>query len=211
MPSSVFDVLPDPQQLDGIWITHQHADHCFGLATLLLMLRMAKRMRPLCIFGGKGIGAHLRRLLALGYPGAFVSSKCFPIEFRELIPGEPLHWQSLTLCTARTEHGVPCHALRIDDAGHSFCASGDGRHNAATLDLYRGADLLVHECHSLERVNPSHSRLVDLAPLVEDAGVRALALVHCEQSERTEIARRAPQLLGTRVFVPDRGERRSLE
>lgn len=211
VPSSVFDVLPDPEQLDGIWITHQHADHCFGLATLLLMLRMAKRTRPLSILGGKGMCAHLRRLLALGYPGAFASSKCFPIEFCELAPGVSLQWQSLVLSTARTEHGVPCYALRIDDAGHSFCASGDGRHNAATLGLYRGADLLVHECHSLERSNPSHSCLVDMLPLVEIAGVRALALVHCEQSERSEVAMRAPRLLGPRAFVPMRGERKCIE
>ena len=35
----------DPSQIDGIFITHLHGDHCFGLATTLIMIDSAKAER----------------------------------------------------------------------------------------------------------------------------------------------------------------------
>src|SRR5512142_432107 len=81
-----YRALGDANALDAIWISHQHADHCFGLPTLLLMLRLARRSKALTIFGGPGLASIVRDVLELGYPGAFRPNKCFPIHVREIRP-----------------------------------------------------------------------------------------------------------------------------
>jgi ribonuclease BN (tRNA processing enzyme) len=175
------------------------------------MLRLARRSKPLDLLGGPGTADMLRELLELGYPGAFRPGKCFPIHFKEIQPGQVLSGEGVKLSTARTQHSVACHAIRIDERGRSLCFSGDGRVSNASLELYRNADLVVHECQSAEIANANHCRLVDLEPLVSTANVRQLALVHCSSHERSAIAERAQSLFGARVFVPEAGDTLQLE
>ena len=204
--SVAFRALADPNQLDALWISHQHADHCFGLPTLLLMLRQSRRSKALEVLGGPGSTAILRQLLDIGYPGAFRASKCFPIHFSEISPSQAHYFADLRLTTAQTQHGVACHALRIDAAGHCLCFSSDGKLNDATLGLYREADLVVHECQSVEVASINHSQLAELQPLFSVANARQLALVHCSSHERAAVAERSRLLFGARAFVPKPGD-----
>ncbi len=206
-----FRALGHPDSLDAIWISHQHADHCFGLPTLLLMLRLARRTKPLDVLGGPGSAATLRGLLELGYPGAFRAGKCFPIHFRDVCPERTIRCGSIELSAARTQHGVPCHAMRLDDLGRAICFSGDGKVSNATVDLYRDADLVVHECQFAETANTNHCRVGDLEPLIATANVRQLALVHCGTQERAAIAERARALFGARAFIPEAGDALELD
>ena len=198
--------LGDPNELDAVWISHQHADHCFGLPTLLLMLRQARRSKTLELLGGPGSGAIIQQLLDIGYPGAFRAPKCFPIHFSEISPSQTLEFAGLRLSTAQTQHGVVCHALRIDAAGHCVCFSSDGKLNNATLALYREADLVVHECQSVECESINHCRLADLPSLFSVANVHQLALVHCSSHERAAVAERSRFLFGARAFMPEPGD-----
>lgn len=206
MASVAFRALAEPNMLDAVWISHQHADHCFGLPTLLLMLRLARRSKPLELLGGPGSTAIIRQLLDMGYPGAFRSTKCFPINYREIEPSQSIYFDGLRLSTAQTQHGVACHALRIDEVGHCLCFSSDGKLNNATLELYREADLVVHECQSADIANVNHCRLDDLQPLFSAANVRRLALVHCSIHERAAVAERSRLLFGARAFMPEPGD-----
>lgn len=198
--------LAHPDELDAIWVSHQHADHCFGVPTLLLMLRLARRKKPLDLLSGPGGVSVIRNLLETAYPGAFRASKCYSINFKEVRPEQSLVTNGLKLSTARTQHSVACHALRIEDRGHSLCFSGDGKVSPASLELYRKADLVVHECQFAETANTNHCRLADLEPLVGATNVRRLALVHCSSHERAAIAERARGLFGDRAFLPEAGE-----
>jgi ribonuclease BN (tRNA processing enzyme) len=201
-----FRALGDPNALDAIWVSHQHADHCFGLPTLLLMLRLARRSKSLNVFGGPGAVAIVRDLLELGYPGAFRANKCFPIHFREIRPDQTFDAHGLRVTTARTHHSVACYALRIDEADHAFCFSGDGHASPASLELYRDANLVVHECQSAETANANHCRVADLEALFAIANVSQVALVHCSKRERSAIAERSRVLYGKRAFVPEAGD-----
>lgn len=204
--SIAFRALRDPNELDALWISHQHADHCFGLPTLLLMLRQARRSKSLELLGGPGSIAIIRQLLDIGYPGAFRASKCFPLNFSEISPGQALEFAGLRLSTAQTQHGVACHALRIDTTRHCLCFSSDGKVNNATLELYREADLVVHECQSVENESINHSRLVDLQSLFSLANAHQVALVHCSRHERAAVVERSRSLFGARVFSPEAGD-----
>ncbi len=203
---TAFRALAHPDALDAVWITHQHADHCFGLPSLLLMLRMAHRKKPLDVLGGPGSATALSALIELGYPRAFTADKCFPLQFTDIDPSQAMPWRGLTLATAQTQHNVSCHALRIDDGEYRVCISGDGKLTQATLELYREADLVVHECQYAERKQLNHSRIADLEGLFAQAKIRRLALVHCNAHERHAIAARAQTLFGARALMPQAGD-----
>jgi len=143
VPEALWRISRDPDLLDAIWISHRHADHCFGLPALLLWMRLQGRSRELAIISAAGNATGLQRVLDVGYPGAFTADKCFPLRFVEVADGDEARILGLEWRVARSQHGMPNHAVRIEDAGRSFCYSGDGRATAATEALFVGADLLV--------------------------------------------------------------------
>ena len=206
IPSRVMQLLRDPDTLDAVWITHQHADHCFGLPNLLLTLRVAKRKKPLDILGGPGTAAAMSFLVELGYPRAFTADKCFPIRFHDLAPERTWALGQLRLASAPTRHNTDCFAVRIDDGHSCLCVSGDGKPTEAALRLYQAADLVAHECQTAKHQTAHHSCVDDLQSLVAMADARRVALVHYNWRERDAITARAGELLGPRAFMPQAGD-----
>lgn len=197
----------DPELLDGVWISHVHADHSFGLPALLLWMRLAERTRPLEIFGGPGVGRWLRRLLELGYPGSYAPEKCFPIVPRPVSPRRALRWGPLRLSVARSDHSVRNLSLRIDEGSASFAYSGDGAPTEATAALFAGVDLLVHECFAADVRVHGHAALVDLLPLARDAGVATLGLIHLHDELGAGVrALAAAQSPPPRLLIPAPGD-----
>lgn len=201
-----YQLSADAEALDAIWITHQHADHCFGLPTLLLTLRLAGRKKPLELMGGPGSSKYLLALLELGYPGSFNKERCFPITFTEVEPDRPIERLTMKFTTTRTQHRVACFALRIDEGGCAVCVSGDGKVTPESLRLYLGADLVVQECQWATRTSYEHSCVADLRPLIEQANVRRIALVHRSGKDEAAIAEFSRDLLGERSWLPIAGE-----
>src|SRR5262252_963537 len=70
--------------LDAIWISHVHLDHCAGLAPFLFGLKWAPgmdRRKPLQIFGCQGI-ARLLKAIDESHDYGLLDLP-FPVEFRE--------------------------------------------------------------------------------------------------------------------------------
>ena len=187
VPHALWRLSRDPDLLDAVYITHQHADHSFGLPALLLWMREEGRARRLDVIGGPGVGAWLARLLELGYPGAFRPGRCFPIEPIELAPGDALGMGNLTLRNAQSGHGVRNLALRIEEQGRWMCYSGDGRPTAATRELYASASVLVHECYASEQSPVGHATAVELLALARQCSVGRLCLLHRSRYDKQAI------------------------
>jgi ribonuclease BN (tRNA processing enzyme) len=192
-------VSRDPNLLDAIYITHLHADHSFGLPALLLWMREAGRERGLPIIGGSGVARWLTRLLDLGYPGSYERPKCYAIDAHELLPEARYELGRVTLLNARSDHVVNNHSVRIEEAGHSVCYSGDGAPSEATLHLYRDADLLVHECYSLNRDVPGHAKAVELIEQSKRQRVKRLCLIHISRTDKQHVRDHVAKHVG----VPD--------
>jgi ribonuclease BN (tRNA processing enzyme) len=203
-----------PEDLDGIYVTHRHADHCFGLASLLLWLRVNGRRRALPIFAAAPTLAALQALLDLGAPGAFTAKKGYAIEWTELAKASCFPFSRVELRIAPTAHNVENFAVRIDDGPHRVAISGDGLLTAQTLALYDGCNVVVQECAYAERSHPAHMNLALALEMFHAVRPNWLLLTHCLAEQRRDIASRVERAMeaagassaGERILLPQPGD-----
>ncbi|WP_217915486.1 ribonuclease Z [Miltoncostaea marina] len=88
------------RRLTTILITHGHGDHVLGLPGLLATLSDARR-EPLAVLGPPGL-----RALIDGFRVHF-GRLAFPMEVREMLPGEEHAGDGYRLVAVATRHGVP--------------------------------------------------------------------------------------------------------
>ncbi|PRQ08473.1 MBL fold metallo-hydrolase [Enhygromyxa salina] len=214
VPHAFWRISQDVDLLDGVWISHGHADHCFGLPALLLWMRLGGRTRALTVFGGPGSRARIGVVLELGYPGSYAASKCYPINFVELEPGAVGEFGPLELRIAASAHSIVNHALRVETPGlRSVMYSGDGAITPGTRELASGVDVLVHECFfATPGGQRKHGDVEGCIALGREAGVQTLGLLHFAAEAKPEIRRRVEELddRSFEVLMPDVGDRVSL-
>ncbi len=209
VPHALWRTTRDPEALDAVFLSHGHADHCFGLPALLVWMRVAGRRRPLRLLGGPGASALLPRVLELGYPGALDPARGFPLRIDELYPGVPYPIEGLTLRAAPSAHSVANHAVRIDERGASVAYSGDGAPTAATTELFRGVHHLVHECYGAAPAAPGHAAFEDVLRCAVEAEVSELHLVHVsrQDADRARVRELVTRHHGLpRIHVPRPGD-----
>lgn len=206
IPLALTSRLESPDALDGIYVTHTHADHCFGLASLLLWMRQRGRRRPLSLLAETENLTVAGRILELGYPGAFAPSKCFGIVPVPLVPFRPHPFEGATLTIAQTAHKRPNFAVRIEDGARVVAVSGDGRPTKDTARVYAGLDLLIHECAWQDGESDQHSSVGDVVALARQLQPKHVAVIHCASEQRAHIEARLAVALGSAVTFPRPGD-----
>jgi ribonuclease Z len=170
--------------LDVIWISHLHLDHCGGLASFLFGLKWAPqtqaRKKPLRIFGCRGIGNLLKAIDQSNNYGLF--DQAFPIELHELsTDGEEFEMmEGLRAQTLSTPHTRESLALRLkDNNGGSVVYTSDTGYSEDLAQFAHGAELLILEC-SFWRKKPTHKHLElkEAMRLAHFAEPRRLLLTH---------------------------------
>ena len=173
----------DWPNLDVIWISHLHLDHCGGLASLLFAMKWApqtqQRRKPLRIFGCQGIGNLLRAIDEANNYKLF--GQPFPIELHEvpnkanfeLMPG-------LTAQTFSTPHTRESLAIRLTDHdATSLLYTSDTGYSEELAAFARGADLLILECSFWRnKPTPKHLELDEAMRLARLAQPQRLILTH---------------------------------
>ena len=121
-----------PRDLDGIFITHEHADHTKGLPILLKQL-------PVRVFAPGTVASHLRRTL----PGAF-SMLVHPIALEA-----PLPLREMTVTPFPTPHDTPQSVgYRLEAEGACFALATDtGCVTDTMLRHLIGADAVMIEAN----------------------------------------------------------------
>jgi ribonuclease Z len=211
----------------SVFVTHLHADHFLGVTGLLRTMALQGRVDPLGLFGPRGSGEVLSQAVRLG-----VERVPFPVEIRELVPGESVSFGEYEVVPFAVRHGTPSlgYALRehprlgrfdveraralgipegplygqlhrgeaVEVAGRTVhprevvgeprpgrlvVYAGDSRPALSTLEMARGADLLIHEATFCEEeaaraAETNHSTAAEAAQLASDAGVDRLVLTH---------------------------------
>jgi len=98
-----------PAQCAGVFITHAHGDHCYGLPGLVSSLALSGRTAPLTVWGPDAILEWLAatvKLTAVHLP--------FPLALRSTSAEPTLAWDDgLVFCARRLDHQVVTHAVEI--------------------------------------------------------------------------------------------------
>jgi ribonuclease BN (tRNA processing enzyme) len=133
--------LIDPADVDAVYLSHLHADHCLDAAPFMVWHRYSGRSdgRAVPLYGPVGAD----RRLATAYDGGGG-----PVDdVFDVTPIGPGTWSlgPFEVTTARTEHPVECYAVRLTAGGRSLVYTGDTGPSQAVVELARGADVLLAE------------------------------------------------------------------
>ncbi|MCG8417681.1 MAG: MBL fold metallo-hydrolase [Proteobacteria bacterium] len=114
------------------------------------------------------------------------------IDFHAVEHGEPFEASGVRIRARPNPHGVTTAlAFRVEEAGKSFVYASDVGYpdsgpSAEMLELYRGADLLLHDCtytidDQMTRRNRGFSSYADAASVAVTAQAKHLIMFHYDQ------------------------------
>lgn len=193
--------------LDGIWISHFHADHYFGLPALLVRFLEEKRKKVLTILGQSGIESFIRKCLDIAYPN-FYHKLSYLIDYIEVEPGDPIKALGFTWASAPMDHPQRNLAVRLEDGASSVFYSGDGRPTPESRNLAYHADLIIHEAFGVDK--HGHGTVDGCLNMVRSCKAEKLALVHIKRQVRREqilqLKKQAASVKNCQVMIPEPGD-----
>jgi ribonuclease BN (tRNA processing enzyme) len=174
----------DWPNLDAIWISHLHLDHCGGLASLLFGMKHSpqtqSRRKPLKIFSCSGVERLLKAIDESNDYGLF--KQPFPLEIREFADsGEEFSpFEEIRCETFKTPHTRESIAMRLTNSENKTVVySADTGVSEELATFARGADLFVLECSFYEnKPVQTHLNLAEAMRIAQMAEPRRLLLTH---------------------------------
>ncbi|MGA8302761.1 MAG: MBL fold metallo-hydrolase [Thermoplasmata archaeon] len=187
-------------RVDGILISHLHADHIAGLFDFLLHTLVTERKRPLTLVSPPGLSPILRAMIDVG---AMVKDPADLYDFR-VIEG-PLPEATIGPWRARgipLDHTVYNLGYALTNDGSSLFYTGDTREPSAPTGLR--ADFVIHESTYADRDRQrahdfGHSTASQAARAAALMGARRLFLTHIGSREGAD----AEILREVRAGFPD--------
>jgi ribonuclease BN (tRNA processing enzyme) len=168
----------DLLDVDAVYVSHLHADHCIDLVAY----SYARRYHPggvppqVPVYGPEGTASRIC--------GAFETPPVHGLldvfDFRE-VPVGTRQIGPFTVTSARTNHPVECHALRVEAGGRSLTYSGDTGECPGLVELATGTDLFLCEAsweHAAEQPPDVHLSGRQAGEHATQAGVGRLLLTH---------------------------------
>jgi len=176
-PTSVpqlFRLGKDPTAIRHVFVSHFHADACFGLPFfLLLFCYLYERRETLYVVGPRGIGEKANELYDLAWPGLRKSGVVprVPLAFVEVKDEGRFRAGDLAFEAVRAEHfGMDAFGFRFHCRGRTVAFTGDTGEGPSLDRLLAGADLVIAEfTHTAGHVGEGHLGRAAITRLVERA------------------------------------------
>lgn len=182
----------DPLDLDGVVLSHLHADHCADFLGFVHYAAYRSRTpAPIPVFVPPGGVAKLADFLDAG-PGHALWNV---VAFDEVADGEPRPVGDVRLRFAAASHSVPALSVRAEAEGRSLCYSGDTGPAGGFAELATGVDVLLCEAG----LNPSkdsyryHLSGEDAGRIASSSGARRLIVTHLAPTLTAEDIRTAAE------------------
>ena len=165
--------------LNRVFLTHFHLDHCLDLASILFAYRLPQlaRRKLLTVYGPPGL-SRLYRRLNTAFSG-WLTPRGFRLSIQELqattrrLPG-------YRMVTKRMNHdATKAIGYRLECAGRTLVYSGDTDVCDEIVQLGHHADALILECSTPdERKVTGHLTPTECGEIAARAGCRHLILTH---------------------------------
>ena len=168
----------DVLDLDAIYITHLHADHCIDLVAYFYARRYHPTGVPprLPVYGPPGTCERICN----SFEEPPVGGLRDVYDFHEQGPGT-LQLGPFDVTVGIVEHPVECHGLRIEAGGRVLTYSGDSANSATLVDLAREADTFLCEASWPSSPEPPpgiHLTGREAGEHATKAGAKRLLLTH---------------------------------
>jgi len=173
-----------PADIEGVFISHFHADHFFGIPFLLLeYAELSRRSSDLTIVGPPGIQERVRVLTKLGFPYLLEREQSYQQRFVEISDGVEGEVSGLRFLARSVTHveELECFGYRVEVGGRVLAYSGDTVFCESLLELADGADVFVVECSRWDEQSGPHLGPRDIRELRRRLGPKpAFVLTHVD-------------------------------
>ena len=163
--------------IDGIIVTHDHADHCHGIDDLRRLAQILGN--PVPLYARASVLQKLGDRFSYIFKGtSFYSAVAEPVEL-----GSELSLGGATLRFVDQPHGnITSLGIRIEASGRSAIYAIDFNDLTDEMrTLYQGADVWIADCLS-RRPHPTHTHLDAVLAWAQEMGVGKLYLSHMNNS-----------------------------
>ena len=166
--------------IDAVFLSHFHLDHCADLAPFLFATKYPEftRSKPLLLAGGPGLSRWfdgLRQVFghSIDLPDGYFECRELAAEGQIVLPG-------IAVAYAPMAHKPESLGYRFcDSTGFSLVYSGDTDVTDALVTLASGADILICEAATPDAMKaPGHLTPALAGELARKAGVGQLVLTH---------------------------------
>jgi ribonuclease BN (tRNA processing enzyme) len=184
-PSRMAACGVDWPNLDTIWISHFHMDHCGGLGPLLAGLkhserikRMRERKKPLRIIGPSGLKGLVDRLSEVN--NYKLLEQPIPVEVIEVEELEKFDIVTgVEAVPMKTLHTDESHAIHIRDGETTLVYSSDTGFDEKIATLASRVDLFILECTFVkDKPIKKHLELAEAIFLIRKAQPKRAMLAH---------------------------------
>lgn len=173
----------DWANLDAIWVSHFHLDHCGGLPAFLFATKYAagthERRKPLRIFGAEGLRKLIENFDAVN--NYRLLEQPFPVEIVEITALEPFEiLPGVRAAALKTPHTPESHAIHITDSdGKTLVFTADTGFHEPMAAFARHVDLFISECSFVTKKPVEiHINLAEAMFLIRKAKPKRAMLTH---------------------------------
>ncbi|MEV0068508.1 MBL fold metallo-hydrolase [Amycolatopsis sp. NPDC050768] len=198
--ATALSAVCDPTDLDGVVISHLHADHCYDLLPIGKSLLSATLTFP----GGPAARCASLRRVPLFVPADATEvftrwAALFPVttmplldkaferafDVREYQPGDRFEVGDATIGLHELRHVLPNCGIRVESGGAVLAYTGDTGMTDAAVKLAADADLLLAEAtlNAPDVTDHGHLSALDAGAIATRSGARSLALTHFASGE----------------------------
>lgn len=178
-PGTFVGLPVDPDLVDAVVVSHQHADHCSDLLTAFHAWTYRPGPRSgVPVYAPQSVWDRISAFVDQGQESVFDRT----FDFTSVGDGDTAEIGDLRVTFAEMYHSVPCVGSRWEADGKVFFFTGDTGPEGAWRETARGADLMLAEASYQESNKnpeyPMHMSAAEAASIAREVGVERLALTH---------------------------------